>query len=298
MYYLFEESDLLSKPVECFVFDASRNSFPIRPHWHYFTEIIFMLDGCAEMFADGERHLLSEGDMILFHPKAVHSIYAVNASPPVYSVLKFDINLMNLTPSYAPKLRSMFRIAEKNRMNIYFPSDSETARSAGRILSACIGEEQGREYGFDMVIKAQIYSLLVGIIRAWKAQGFLVDSDAFAEDNHYDIYNITEYIDSNMSAGIRVADIAEKCGMSYSYFARKFSSVYGKSCKEYIDAIRLFKVEEFLVFTDFDLNYISQETGFSDCSHMIKSFRKLKGITPKQFRMKHTGGSGKTVEKS
>ena len=34
--------------------------------------------------------------------------------------------------------------------------------------------------------------------------------------------------------------------------------------------------------------YISQETGFSDCSHMIKTFRKYKNITPKQFRMQNT----------
>ncbi|MGN1090834.1 MAG: helix-turn-helix domain-containing protein [Huintestinicola sp.] len=48
----------------------------------------------------------------------------------------------------------------------------------------------------------------------------------------------------------------------------------------------MFKAEELLLFTDYDLNYISQETGFSDCSHLIKSFKKYRGITPKQFRMK------------
>ena len=75
--------------------------------------------------------------------------------------------------------------------------------------------------------------------------------------------------------------------MSYSYFAKKFLSVYGKTCKEYIEELRLYKVEEFLMFTDFDMNYIAQETGFTDCSHMIKSFKKGREITPKQFRILH-----------
>ena len=57
------------------------------------------------------------------------------------------------------------------------------------------------------------------------------------------------------------------------------------SCKEYIEQMRIFKAEEFLLFTDYDLNYISQETGFSDCSHMIKSFKAIRGVTPKQFRL-------------
>ena len=111
-----------------------------------------------------------------------------------------------------------------------------------------------------------------------------MDSEAFAEDSRYDIYNITEYIDSSMALNPKVSEIAEKCGMSYSYFAKKFLAVYGKTCKEYIEDMRIYKAEEFLIFTDFDLTYISQETGFSDCSHMIKSFKKHHGTTPKQFR--------------
>ena len=76
-----------------------------------------------------------------------------------------------------------------------------------------------------------------------------------------------------------------KFQLSYSCFAKKFSEHYSMSCKEYIEQQRIFMVEEMLLFTDFDLTYISNETGFSDCSHMIKSFKKHKGITPKKFRM-------------
>ena len=60
------------------------------------------------------------------------------------------------------------------------------------------------------------------------------------------------------------------------------------SCKEYIEYIRVTKAEDLLLFSDYDLTYISQETGFSDCSHMIKTFRKYKNITPKQYRLQNT----------
>jgi len=43
-------------------------------------------------------------------------------------------------------------------------------------------------------------------------------------------------------------------------------------------------VEEYLLFTNFDLNFIAHETGFSDCSHMIKSFKKKHNMTPKKYR--------------
>lgn len=49
MSALFERSDALNTPIECFVFDAREHEFPIKPHWHYFAEFIYMLEGSAEM---------------------------------------------------------------------------------------------------------------------------------------------------------------------------------------------------------------------------------------------------------
>ena len=288
MHYLFEESDYLNTPIECFYFDTSSQDFPVRPHWHYFIEIIYMIEGTAEMYEGDVRYLMNEGNMILFHPKSVHSIYAVDSRPLKYMVMKFDINRLNMTSSYAPKLRSIFRSAEKKGMSIFFNVRETEDIGAKEIFSRCINEMQVQKYGFDLVIQTRIYELLLKIIRVWQEQGFCVDSSAFEDDSRYDIFNITEYIDAHMGDGIKISDIAKECGMSYSYFAKKFLSVYGQTCKEYIESMRLFKVEEFLIFTDFDLNYISQETGFSDCSHMIKSFKRKKGVTPKQFRMQRS----------
>ena len=47
MNYLFEESNILTSPYEAFLFDTNHDCFPITAHWHYFMEIIFMLEGTA-----------------------------------------------------------------------------------------------------------------------------------------------------------------------------------------------------------------------------------------------------------
>ena len=91
------------------------------------------------------------------------------------------------------------------------------------------------------------------------------------------------YIDEHSAEPLSVEALAHRCGMSYSYFAKNFRQMYGRSCKEYIEFVRVSKAEDLLLFTDFDLTYISLETGFADCSHLIKVFRKWKGITPKQY---------------
>ena len=281
MRYLFEESDMLNNPVECFGFYSDQ---PVRPHWHYYMEIIYTVEGNAEMHDGNNVYQVSKGDMVIFHPKSVHSIYSTDGKPVKLNVIKLDINRMNMSSAYSPKLRSIFRCAEKKSMTVFFSSDETAAMGALESFERCIGEMNKGRYGYDIMIRSEICRLLINVLRCWQDKGFRVDSEAFAEDSRYDIYNITEYIDSSMSQNPKVSEIAEKCGMSYSYFAKKFLAVYGKTCKEYIEDMRIYKAEEFLIFTDFDLTYISQETGFSDCSHMIKSFKKHHGTTPKHFR--------------
>lgn len=68
MNSLFEYSDRLNAPFECFLFDTRIHSFPIRSHWHYFVEILYMLEGTAIINCDDDTYVLEEGDMTLFLP--------------------------------------------------------------------------------------------------------------------------------------------------------------------------------------------------------------------------------------
>lgn len=284
---LFEQSDLINNPVECFYYDSVNHNFPIRPHFHYYMEIVLMLKGTATMHCNTKVITVKEGEMILFHPNAVHAIYSADDNPVYYAVFKLDVYRMNLTSKYSPKLRSIFKGIEKKDMDVVFPREFVEEHKVNELFEKCIKEYHGKSYGYDMYILANIYSLLIDIIRYYQSKGFSFDSDIFAEDGRYDVFSITNFITENIGSDLKVTDIADKCGMSYSYFAKKFQSVYQKSCKEYIEELRMYRAEDLLVFTDFDLNYIAQECGYSDCSHLIKCFKKYRGVTPKKYRMLH-----------
>lgn len=286
MQPIFERSDTLNTPFECFMFDAGKESFPITPHWHYFVELIYVTKGTALMYQGKDKYIVPADGIMLFHPKSVHSIYPYDDSELIYAVLKFDINLLSDTPSYSPKLSNIFRGALEKRMPIYFNPEFSTSNNCKNLFISCIEEYTNKSYGYDLVTRANIYSLLTLIIRSWQEQGFTFENSMFEKRDSYDVENISEYIDQHIGESLEVADIANMCGLSYPYFAKRFKKTYGVSCKEYIDRFRIFKVEDYLLFTDFDLTYISQETGFADCSHMIKQFKKYNGTTPKKYRLK------------
>ncbi len=295
MHFLFEAGDSLNTPFECFIFRSEYETFPVRPHWHYFVEIIYMLDGIVRMQCGENSYVLRPDDVILFHPQMIHAISSEDGNPVTYAVLKFDVNRLNMTPAYAPKIRSILKSAENQHMPVCFHNSELDGKES---FLRCVKEAQEMKYGYDLVIQAYLYDLMMIITRRWLDLGFRIENETFQSDAEYRLDNITEYMEKHIKDTVQVQDIAQMCGMSYSYFAKKFREMYGQSCKDYMETMRIFKVEEFLLFTDFDLNYISQETGFSDCSHMIKMFKRYRGMTPKQYRLHYQSGgaSGKLPE--
>ena len=110
MNSLFEYSDSLRTPYESFLFDTATANFPIHPHWHYFMEIIYMIEGTAIMNCDDNTFVTEPGDMMLFLPYQVHSIYGVSNKTLKYYVLKFDMG--KLSAGVGIHFQSLFRSAK------------------------------------------------------------------------------------------------------------------------------------------------------------------------------------------
>ncbi len=294
MNALFEYSDRLNSPYECFIFDTNLHPFPVRSHWHYFMEIIFITEGAGTIVCDQDTYLLEPGDMILFLPQQIHSISSTANVPLKYFVLKFDVN--QLAPSSAScgsafcgiHFNSLFRVAKGNaNAPLHLTADAIKLFPIERLFADCCEEMIRQEYGYRIMMQSNINILLTYVLRIWRDCGFDTDQSFALPKEEDSIHTITEYIDAHAHEALKVEDLAELCHMSYSYFAKNFRELYGQSCKKYIEFIRLSKAEDLLLFTNLDLNYISQETGFSDCSHFIKAFRSKHGKTPRQFRSEH-----------
>ena len=294
MNSLFEYSDILNAPFECFWFDTNKNSFPVRPHWHYFMEIIYMTEGTAMMTCDADTYVVEPGDMILFLPQQIHSIYTTTNLPLKYYVLKFDINQLASSANASGTafsgihFNSLFQSARGDiHAPLYLSADDLKDIPVESLFCSSLAEMTQQEYGYRIMIRSYINALLTHILRFWRSNGFDTDQSLALPYQEDSIHTITEYIDAHAHEALKVEELAAICHMSYSYFAKSFRELYGQSCKKYIEFIRLCKAEDLLLFTNLDLNYISQETGFSDCSHFIKAFRGKHGITPKQYRKDH-----------
>ncbi len=267
---------------ECHVSTTDRPGFPAPPHWHYFAEIVRVKAGSLKVRRGGKTYLLSEGDAIFINPMSPHSLdYAEPKTPATYMVIRYDPELLSVSSSYTPDLRAMMLGAERHGLSMLLTSKELQDHSLGPIMDACLWEYDNRDFGYDLRIRSLLFLICTDAARRWVNAGFVPQDFASAIDP---IYTLSSYIARHIEEPLKVEKLAEYCGLSYPWFARKFSRIYGVSCKEYIERIRIRRVEHYLRFTDCDLNYISRHTGYADCSHLVRDFRKFRNTTPGQFR--------------
>lgn len=331
----YEFTDSLNQPMEAFYHVSDGSNFPILPHWHYFIEIIYLINGKIEATCDDAVYTLLPGDLIIFCPQKIHSIdyaetapfsginrqknawesrlYSDSASPKIntthhaiypilhaqsnlekgteaveYMVLKFDINFLNAKNSYKNRFLNTLTYAfQKDPKHIFFSKEQLKNTPVSALMADCISEMQKQEYGCDTIAGSLTAMLLTKLMRLWVENGLVPDEiirESTADNKEFE--EITQYIEEHFNEPLQVQDLASHCHMSYSYFAKKFRKIYNQSCKDYIEFVRINKVLDLLRFTTFDLTYISQETGFSDCSHLIRTFKKRMGMPPKQWQKK------------
>ena len=286
MTALFENIDTLQKPYEAFFVDSHNKNDPTRPHWHYYIELIYVESGDLYAECDRRKTVLHPGDFAVFYPKTVHTLKPLAGDSYRYGVIKVDVSRLSDSSVYTPKLRTLLAAAKSDEsISPFIPGSEPDAARLPEVFRECVRELEDKCYGYDLMVHTLLTAMLVNIIRVFKSRGLNVSVPNSAV-SVTSIDSVTEYIDEHSSEALRVEDLAEMCHLSYSCFAKKFHQMYGRSCREYIEFIRVSKAEDLLLFTDFDLSYISEETGFSDCSHLIKVFKKWKGDTPKQYRMR------------
>lgn len=286
MKAFFEYSDTLNNPYEAFLFDAETSGvFPILPHWHYFVEILYMVEGKAYVEAGEEGYILEPGDLILFYPQMPHAIYEEGQLPIRYYVLKFDSAHLNISSSALPSVASMIAMAsEEKEVPVYLKKEKLDQRKIDFLIRESVKVIEEKRFGYDIVLHSNYCLVMAEIIRVWEQEGFQIKKRKKEASLNEKFAEVSEYISKHYQEDLSVEELAKSFRMSYSYFAAKFKEYYGQTCKEMILAVRLQKAEDLLRFTDFDLTYISQETGFCDCSHFIKAFKQKYGVTPFKYR--------------
>lgn len=227
-----------------------------------------VLNGRGVIHSDGRTYELTAGSGFLYGP-GVPQIYGAVESDP------WDIRWVHFNGNHVDELLDgkgvgqvwMFTLHDFTRIK--------------QLMEEIMGV--GREYKSENEsrLSALLYELLIAI-------------QQYSTPLHMQPMNIVEscnqvadYIRSYCTQTISLSELAELSGYSMHYFSRKFHEVMGKKPIEYVLESRVLYAKRLLLSTDLAVKHIALESGFTQSSYFIRSFRRYEGMTPEQFRLQN-----------
>jgi AraC family transcriptional regulator len=97
---------------------------------------------------------------------------------------------------------------------------------------------------------------------------------------------VIEYVEEHLDAGPTLEQMAAIARLSPNYFAGQFKRATGLPPHQYVILRRVERAKHLLqTGSDFSLAEVAAHAGFSDQSQFSHHFKRLIGVTPRQFRM-------------
>lgn len=93
-----------------------------------------------------------------------------------------------------------------------------------------------------------------------------------------------DFLHDNFSETVGLEEVARAVGVHPVHLARVFRRQFGYTMGEYVRRLRLEFAKREISATNKPLCEIALSAGFSDQSHLNKTFKNLVGITPYQYR--------------
>jgi|TARA_R110002033_G_scaffold10172_8_gene33405 AraC-like DNA-binding protein len=131
-----------------------------------------------------------------------------------------------------------------------------------------------------MIIETNMISALSYLIKNYADKTKEYD---YSFDNKEIIKNSITYIKDSLETNISLDELAINSNLSKYHFLRVFKNHTGITPHKYILIQRIEKSKD-LILKGMNISSAAYTAGFSDQSHLIRSFKKIYGYTPNDFK--------------
>lgn len=144
------------------------------------------------------------------------------------------------------------------------------------------------DYLLKPIDKTQLYELLKRVEDVKKktvTEHEEIFSQAADGGEHYVVEQTKSILEREYDQNFELERLAEMVGMNASYLSRLFKLKTGQTITDYLIRIRISKAKELLMVHPDLKNYeIAEKVGYSDPVYFNKLFKKMCGMTPKDYK--------------
>jgi len=261
-----------------------------EPHNHNYFEIIFVEKGSGYHTINGVRFAYSENNIFLLAPEDTHHFEIEKHSKFTY--FKFTELLFSSKVNLPDRKYWLQRIEQLLHHPNIIPGDvichEEDRNIIWDIHNVVLDEFKNEKNYYQEIISNAISTILSIIMRNISEKYTSNQREILVGNTKID--QILGHIRQNVYDNdlTKINFLANKFNMSQSSISTYFKRKTGESIHQYVTKYKMKLVEYRLQHTEFTIAEIAYQLGYTDESHLTKTFKKHFAMSPKQYRKEMT----------
>lgn len=244
-------------------------------HYHPYFELYYVNKGSCRFFISNEFHDLMEGDVMLIPLQELHYTryqYGTCTRTAIY------YRKEDLLPNGMDQLTDFDTLSQS--FHILHVPENRQAEIEG-ILRHMLLDERAGDRTTKPALQIHLQELFLMLLRHAQET---THSPAVIHTGDAQILKAAQYISQHYAEPLTSADIARETGFSTNYFSSRFKEMTGIGVHEYLVFTRLRHAARLLSTTDRQIGEIALACGFESGNYFKDAFRKMYGMTPREYR--------------
>lgn len=247
-------------------------------HFHNYLEIGYCYHGSGELIIEDRSYRYSDKMFTIIPENIPHT----TISDPG-NICKWEFLFINIKDFIQTEIKcdeisaeEMLRIFNKRGTLKSVKNHPNLAKLVQKIFEEC--REQPLYYKESL--KGYIHSLIIEVLRLDDEREKAKRS---AKINTY-IRDAIGYVGEHYQEDIKIADMAEICGLSESHFRRIFEESMKMKPLDYVNMIRIDRACVLIKRGDMSMEDICYHIGYTTPSTFNRNFKKLTGKSPVEWK--------------
>lgn len=274
----------------CYVYqyrNETVNSAFHKFHSHQGLQFLYIHEGTGTIIIDGHIYQVQPGMLLIFQPYQLHRIIMNNRNSGRYirTVFSCEPGTYDDHLKQLGSLQEFFRYLWKGKLPVQTVTElgeDDPVIKLFEYLHLQLEESGERERVTETMV------FLINLLHQLRFRSPFADQlpkGPHPQRQLHHVEDITQWVELHYQQPFDLDRLAAELHLSPSYLSRLFRSCTGSSITEYMTAFRVHRACFLLKGSDYSVERITEEVGYSNTSYFCQLFKKQMGISPYQFRL-------------
>jgi len=250
-----------------------------RFFWHYHPEyeIVFVRKGSGKLHIGHHLTTYKEGELVFIGPNLPHTGFGYGViGQHEEIVVQLRADFLGESFMHTPEMQQIRLLFDKARQGLSFhgKAQKQVAAKLQRMLHLS---------HFDRLVELLNIFQVLATTTEYSA---LNSSDLSFDFSHKDedrINKVYEFVEHNYQQPIDIQEVADLISLTVPSFCRYFKKITHITYTDFVNEYRVNQACR-LLLENHPIADICFEVGFNNISHFNKTFKQLKGKSPREYR--------------